>query len=295
MGCRSSIKGFTFLSQGANINSRPYRITVYRDIERAGYVLESEVVLVEDKDVVLIDQDATNNNFYSFSSGETWADVKANYAYIRFDVMTSDSGVNRIAPITSFWTPAQIDQIKALPGSLIANYNGVIVNISTPVDTDTGFTYLQSSGDIAENGRMNFRVVGVKANKTVVRPEDLTITNPMGTGQLIGNGDNTATFNNAVNNGGTLYNQANSGGIGTTVGTLADIGVTLQAGDEIMLQTDIGLAFAIWTGNAVTTSTRFEQGGGSAQNTIRFSQTGTVLEFQGNNANGTRQWLKIVR
>lgn len=101
-------------------------------------------------------------------------------------------------------------------------------------------------------------------------------------------------MNGFVNNG-TVYNQTNTGGIGTTIGTLADIGFVLQPGDEIMLQTDIGLAKAIWTGNVESVSTRFQQGGGTAENTIRFSQTGTVLRFQGNNANGTRQWLKIVR
>jgi len=39
--------GFNFNNQGANINNRPYRITVYRDIGQVGYILDSEVVPVE--------------------------------------------------------------------------------------------------------------------------------------------------------------------------------------------------------------------------------------------------------
>jgi len=92
----------------------------------------------------------------------------------------------------------------------------------------------------------------------------------------------------------TLYNAAVGGGIPTATTDLADIGFALDVGDEILLQTDIGLAHAVWTGSEVT-STRFQQGGGSAVNTIRFSQTGTVLRFRGNNSSGTLQRLKVVR
>ena len=62
-----------------------------------------------------------------------------------------------------------------------------------------------------------------------------------------------------------------------------------------MLQTDIGLAYAVWTGEAEVTSTRFQQNNsvGNAANTITFSQTGAVLQSKGNTASGTRQWLKI--
>jgi len=76
---------------------------------------------------------------------------------------------------------------------------------------------------------------------------------------------------------------------------LADLGFQLQAGDQILLQTDIGLASAVWRGSGEVASTRFQQGGGSIANTVRFSQSGNVLRYRANNANGTRQWLKVVR
>jgi len=39
--------GFSFNTQGVNINNRPYRITIYQDIGQVGYILETEVVPVE--------------------------------------------------------------------------------------------------------------------------------------------------------------------------------------------------------------------------------------------------------
>jgi len=162
--------------------------------------------------------------------------------------------------------------------------------------TDTGAQYLVRSrlGGTFNNNSIIFERL---TRQTVVGPDDLLITNAAtatDTQFLKYKGDGTAEFAD-VPVGGVLYNQAVGGGIPTTVTTLADIGFALQAGDEISLQTDIGLAKAMWTGAGTVTSTRFQQGGGSLVNTIRFSQSGTVLQFQGNNSNGTRQWLKVVR
>jgi len=122
---------------------------------------------------------------------------KANYENLRFDINTSDAGVNSVRPYTIYIPASRLEQYENLTGWSLLSANGVTININAPVDADTGFTYQQSSGDSASGGRMGFRVSGIKKSFTVVRPEDLTITNaPTATaGQVLtANGDGTFTF-----------------------------------------------------------------------------------------------------
>jgi len=134
-------------------------------------ILEGSVVSTsEDRDVVLIYEDGTDNTLYPFSTGETWADIKANYEQLRFDITTSDAGQPLVVPHTVYFTPADFELFQSNAGRHIVSANGVEINVNTVVDADTGFTYQQSSGDTASGGRMRFRVTGVKAQKTVVDP-----------------------------------------------------------------------------------------------------------------------------
>jgi len=49
--------GFNFGVQGTNINGRPYRITIYRNIEQPGYILDSEVVPVDNANPLAGDEE----------------------------------------------------------------------------------------------------------------------------------------------------------------------------------------------------------------------------------------------
>ena len=126
----------------------------------------------EDRDVTLIDVDASNNTTYPFSTGETWADVKANYDDLRFDINVSDAGVQNVKPFSIYIPTDKLELFMSNAGWALVNHHGVQVWINTPSNTSTGFTYRQSSGDAPTNGRMQFRVTGIKKAKTVVRPED---------------------------------------------------------------------------------------------------------------------------
>jgi len=113
-------------------------------------------------ETILIDEDAQNNTFYAFINGDTYGQIKAKFPRFRFDLSASDSGVSRVARLSMVMTPAQLEETLSNSGALLANYNGVLISINTPTDTDTGFTYRQSSGDAPSGGRMQFTVTGLR-------------------------------------------------------------------------------------------------------------------------------------
>ena len=143
------------------------------EFDPTNYVDKDAVIETEAADVVLIDVDATDNTLYTFSTGETWADIKANYKTLRIDLTVSDAGINAIRPESLFFPPAYLEQMLTQSGFLLHSGDGVTVKVNALADTDTGFTYRQSSGDAPSNGRMQFRVTGMK-NRATVSQVDLS-------------------------------------------------------------------------------------------------------------------------
>ena len=134
------------------------------------YVPKEDVTEVEDAEVTLIDVDATNNTLYPFSTGETWAQVKANYTHLRITGNASVSGSNNVKPYSFDFDPNTHTLPQAMSGARIdidSGHNGVTAYLNFPNDADTGLTYRQSGGDVPTGGRMQFKVVGVKARKTI--------------------------------------------------------------------------------------------------------------------------------
>ncbi len=142
------------------------------------YVKKADVVEVEDGEVVLINVDASNNTFYPFSTGETWAQVKANYTHLRITGNVSVSGSNNVKPYSFDFDPTVHTLPSGMSGARIDiddSHNGVSSYLEFPNDTDTGLTYRQGSGDAPTGGRMQFKVVGVKMSKRVVDPAKVAI------------------------------------------------------------------------------------------------------------------------
>ena len=167
------------------------------------YVKKDDLLEVEDSEVVLINADASNNVLYPFSTGETWADIKANYTHLRITGNVSVSGSNNVKPYSFNFDPNVHTLPSGMSGARIDiddSHNGVTSYLNFPSDTDTGLTYRQSGGDAPTSGRMQFKVVGVKKQKTVTNPDSITITNPNDSDTskvLMPNGDGTATFQDA--------------------------------------------------------------------------------------------------
>ena len=117
---------------------------------------------------------------------------------MRFDINISQKGFANIKPFTVFLDTSKYDTFTLNNGFGLVNYNEVGVWIDAPADTDTGFTYRQTGGDAPAQGRMQFKVTGIKKSYTITNPNELTITNPAETDNtkvLQPNGDGTATFN----------------------------------------------------------------------------------------------------
>lgn len=166
-------------------------------------VVDPNLVEVEDADVVLIDVDASNNTFYSFSTGETWAAIKANYENLRFDINMSRSGTNAIRSNSLIIDTSKFDALVSQPGYwLTSSTIGVAVRVSPPDDTDTGFTYAHSNGDAPTSGRMQFRVTGVKKKRTVVSPDSAELV--LTTGSAAAGGNVVLTAVPTTQNGKTL-------------------------------------------------------------------------------------------
>lgn len=172
------------------------------------------------KETVLIDVEGANNNFYSFSTGETWAEVKANYDRLIITGNASQSGVSQVRPWSFILDLGNQTNGIAQPGFRMdfTNDYGVTIWANTPSDTDTGFTYRQSGGDVPTGGRMHFTVVGVKrqTGEKFVREADVI----------------------SVNNGWELIPNSSGAVTGNLVWT--DIGdpqtiITGQAGDEALV------------------------------------------------------------
>ena len=135
-----------------------------------------------------------------------------------------------------------------------------------------GTTYHIAAWAGGSTGNSSIRVViRLKdyVQKTVIRPEDAVVTGLQR----------------------EIFSQSVGGGVPATVTNLADIGVTLQNGDEIRLQLDIGSIHAIWVGSSAIAGAFH----GVTNNRVTFTQVGTTLRFQGANTNGTLRWLKIIR
>ena len=184
-----------FVLQEFNVNAALESVVAYYDVEvPSNWVNKNDVIEVEPTDVVLIDVDAADNQLYVFSTGETWSDVKANYETLRIDLTVSDAGVNAIRPESLFFPPAYLEQMLTQSGFLLHSGDGVSVDLDAVSDTDTGFTYQQSSGDSPSNGRMQFTVTGVR-KKYTVGGLDITNADTATAGQTLqANGDGTFTF-----------------------------------------------------------------------------------------------------
>lgn len=172
-------------SFGATLHD--WRINV-KEFVPSARVVNSKLVPVEDSDVVLIDVEGVNNTFYPFSTGETWAQVKANYTRLIVTGNASQSGTPNIRPYSRVvnLNPTFLYSYENNEGGSLFQFdsslNGVNVWANNPADGDTGFTYRQSGGDTASNGRMAFIVVAQKASKTVIRPEDVTVNDQSSSG-----------------------------------------------------------------------------------------------------------------
>lgn len=59
-------------------------VSIHKVFGDSQYVNKSDLVEVEENEVSLIDVDASNGTLYTFSTGETWAEVKANYERLIF-------------------------------------------------------------------------------------------------------------------------------------------------------------------------------------------------------------------
>jgi len=157
------------VSMGAGSRLRIYAKKGAADFDTANYVDKDAVIPIDEADVVLINADAVNNTLYSFSTGETWADIKANYERLIITGNASRSGSNQIRP-WSFVLDLG-DQLNGIGQNGyrmdLTNDYSVTIWCNNPADTDTGLTYRQSGGDSPSNGRMQFKVVGVKKTQTV--------------------------------------------------------------------------------------------------------------------------------
>ena len=159
--------------------------------ETRQYVPAEEVIEVEDSEIVLIDLEPSNNQVCAFSTGENWAEIKANYENLRFDFNISDSGRDLIVPHTITITPAMLEQMLPVSGFSLFNDQGVKIDLNTLSNADRSFVYTQSSGDSPTGGRMQFKVVGLKKTKNIV---GIPVTNPdvaAGTYQIRKNADGT--------------------------------------------------------------------------------------------------------
>lgn len=150
---------------------------------------------VQDNEVTLIDVDASNNALYPFSTSETWAQVKANYTHLRIMGNVSVSGSNNVKPYSFDFDPNVHTLTQGMSGARIdidSSHNGVTAYLNFPSDTDTGLTYRQSGGDSPANGRMQFKVVGIKKTNAIM---GINVTNSSsvaaGTYQIRKNADGT--------------------------------------------------------------------------------------------------------
>ena len=145
--------------------------------DNISYVDKTELIEVEDAEVTLIDVDGTNGTTYPFSTGETWAEIKANYERLIVTGNASRSGVNQIRPWSCVIDLG--DQADAFSQSGFrmdfTNDYSVTVYADAPQDTHTGLTYRQSGGDAPTSGRMQFTVVGVKKRRTVSLPDSVEV------------------------------------------------------------------------------------------------------------------------
>jgi len=162
-------------------------------------------------------------------------------------------------------------------GGAVNVLGGALAHTGTPngvtVEVPAGQQLLDVTADSGATASIRDRPTGL-----------VEVSVPVGTTGTI---DLTCTFQPV-----TAYSQANTGGIGTTLGTLADIGFVMQDGDEILLRTDLGVIVALWDGTNALGSVRRNDG---VQNTVIFTQSGTVLRMQGQTNSGSRRWLKVVR
>ena len=128
--------------------------------------------------VTLIDVDARNNTLYPFSTGETWAEVKANYDRLLISGNASRSGIAQIRPwslVVDLGPGANAVTQSGFQFDL-HSYAGVSIAAAAPTDTGTGLRYFQSGGDAPTDGRMQFTVVAVRAATAGGAADGTTVT-----------------------------------------------------------------------------------------------------------------------
>ena len=154
-------------SQNHQIRSR--NITITQAFSDGTYVSKDRVIEAEDRDVTLIDVDASNGALYQFSTGETWSEIVQNYERLVFTGNASRNGTSQIRPWSFILDLGSQLNAFTQAGYRIDLTNDYSVTIYTDIPTagSTGLVYRQSGGDAPTSGRMQFKVVGVKASKTV--------------------------------------------------------------------------------------------------------------------------------
>ena len=115
-------------------------------------------------EVTLIDVDARNNTVYPFSTGETWAEIKANYRRLIFSGNASRSGIAQIRPWSLIVNLGPGADAVTQPGFQfdLHNYAGVSITAQLPSASGTGLRYFQSGGDAPTDGRMQFTVTAIR-------------------------------------------------------------------------------------------------------------------------------------
>lgn len=125
----------------------------------------------EDTHVKLIDTEIVDNVLYPFSTGETWADIKANYEYLIFTGNQSQLGASSVRPYSLSFTPQNMELLWTNVGSALvidSNNNGVVIVIDPVNNASTGFRPQMSSQDAPGDGRMQMTVIGVRKIQTTV-------------------------------------------------------------------------------------------------------------------------------
>ena len=135
------------------------------------FIPRIDISAAQEVETVLINVDATNNAFYPFSTGETWAQVKQNYSRLIISGFASQVGSADIKPYSSILEMDAVSTVNNEPGLLLRfddAYNNVRVFINTPQNGDVGFRY-RGNGDVPTSGRSQFKVVGIKNQKVLVK------------------------------------------------------------------------------------------------------------------------------
>ena len=162
-------------SQNMQVMSR--NVSIHKVFGDSQYVDKANLVEIEDLDTTLINVDGTNGATYTFSTGETWAEIKQNYERLIFTGNASRSGTAQIRPYSFILDLSSQPLAFGQSGYRIdlTNDYSVTIWIDTPNDASTGFTYRQSGGDAPTSGRMQFTVVGQKSKKTVSLSNQLEV------------------------------------------------------------------------------------------------------------------------